>query len=57
MKTYRALNTTGKDLGTFKAPTMKEAIAYAHLMVGELVTVKSARQVEAYPKKVSGTPR
>jgi hypothetical protein len=40
MKTYRALTSSGKDLGTFKAPSKKEAIAYAALMMGETVTVK-----------------
>jgi len=42
MKTYRALTTTGKDLGTFKAPSKKEAITYAALMMGEPATVKKA---------------
>ena len=42
MKTYRAISSSGKDLGTFKSPSKKEAVAYAHLMMGEAVTVKKA---------------
>jgi len=42
MKTYRALTSSGKDLGTFKAPSKKEAIAYAELLMGEDVAVKKA---------------
>ena len=57
MKTYRALTITGKDIGTFKAPSMTEAVAYAHLVMGERVTVKIARQVEAYPRMMSGYER
>jgi hypothetical protein len=42
MKTYRAITSSGKDLGTFKAPSKKEAVAYAHLMMGTGLTVKKA---------------
>jgi hypothetical protein len=42
MKTYRALTSSGLDLGTFKAPSKKEAIAYAALMMGSGLTVKKA---------------
>ena len=42
MTTYRASSSTGKDLGTFKAPSKKEAIAYVNLMMGAGVTVKKA---------------
>jgi hypothetical protein len=40
MKTYRALTSSGKDLGTFKAPSKKEAVAYAALMMGLPVIIK-----------------
>jgi hypothetical protein len=42
MNTYRALTSSGLDLGTFKAPSKKEAMAYAVLMMGSGLTVKKA---------------